>query len=218
MESFTHPTAISDPVAVTGEAHPFSRKWVELTQAEHIELKWQGNYWKRQHGDLKRRNEALKQELDLAHAKIRDLKQRLYGKRSEKKTTQRDQPGIDNGQESSRPRGQQEGSKGHGRTPRPDLPIIEETRDSAPEDRSCALCGKTYRALSQTEDSRIIEVRVQAHVRLIRRKMYTQVCECDGVPGLVTAPPAPRVIPNPSLSSPHKIISNNIMLSFFNAR
>ena len=36
---------------------------------------------------------------------------------------------------------------------------------------------------------------MKAHVRLIKRKMYAQACECDGVPGLVTAPPTPRLIP-----------------------
>ena len=44
----------------------------------------------------------------------------------------------------------------------------------------------------------MIEVHVKAHVRLIKRKMYTQACECDGVPGLITAPPAPRLIPKSS--------------------
>ena len=33
---------------------PFSQNIIQLTQAEHIELKWQGSYWKSQHGHLKR--------------------------------------------------------------------------------------------------------------------------------------------------------------------
>ena len=80
--------ATSTPRVETGEGvvHPFFRNIVQLTQAEHIELKWSGNYWKRRHEHLKEQNEELKQELTLAHAKIRDLKQRLYGKKSEKGT------------------------------------------------------------------------------------------------------------------------------------
>ncbi len=68
--------------AVTGEiaSTPFSQNIIQLTQAEHIDLKWQANYWKSQHGHLRKQNEELKQELAFAHAKIRDLKQRLYGK------------------------------------------------------------------------------------------------------------------------------------------
>ena len=193
--STRHPATATSPV-VTGElaSQPFSQNIVQLTQAEHIELKWNGNYWKRQHEHLKKQNEELKQALELTHAKIRDLEQRLYGKKSEKGTTRRDTPPGDCSA-SSRSRGQQKGSKGHGRTPRPDLPVVEEERDVAAEDKECCICGKAYGLLAQTEDSRIIEVQVKAHVRLIRRKMYTQACECDGVPGLITAPPAPRLMP-----------------------
>ncbi|MDA9982613.1 IS66 family transposase, partial [Gammaproteobacteria bacterium] len=190
------------PRVVSGEcvAHPFSRNIVHLTQAEHIELKWQGNYWKRQHGYLKKQNQELKQELDLAHGKIRDLKQRLYGKKSEKGTTKRDSPATDGNKVcSSRPRGQQKGSKGHGRTSRPDLAVIEEEQDVAPEDQNCCICGKAYKPLSQTEDSRITEVHVKAHIRLIHRKMYAQACECEGVPGIITAPPAARLIAKTSV-------------------
>jgi transposase len=196
MTSPARHQASAAPRAVTAEiaTSPFCQNIVQLTQAEHIELKWQGSYWKSQHGRLKGQNEELKQELALAHAKIRDLNQRLYGNKSEKGTTKRDTPPGERAA-SSRPRGQQKGSKGHGRTPRPDLPVVEEARDVAPEDKQCCICGKAYAPLVQTEDSQIIEVQVKAHVRLIKRKMYAQACECDGVPGLVTAPPAPRLIP-----------------------
>jgi transposase len=173
---------------------PFSQNIVQLTQAEHIELKWQANYWKSQHGYLRKQHEALKQELELAHAKIRDLEQRLYGKKTEKGTTKADKPTTDDARGSCRPRGQQKGSQGHGRTPRPDLPVVEEERDVAPDDRKCPICAKAYAAQSQTEDSRIIEVQVKAHVRLIKRKMYTRACDCEGVAGIVTAPAAPRLV------------------------
>ncbi len=200
MTSATQDPAAATPPVVTGDStsNPFSQNIVQLTQAEHIELKWNGNYWKRQHGHLKNQNEELKRELALAHAKIRDLKQRLYGKKSEKRTTKRDTFPGDRAA-SSRPRGQQKGSQGHGRTPRPDLPIVEEQRDVAPEDKKCGICGKAYDPLGQTEDSRVIEVQVKAHVRQIRRKMYPQACGCDGVPGLITASPEPRLIPKSSV-------------------
>jgi len=197
MTSPVRHQATATPLAVAGAiaTTPFAQNIVQLTQAEHIELKWQGSYWKSQHGHLKKQNEELKQELALAHAKIRDLKQRLYGKKSEKGTAKRDKPTTDERLASSRPRGQQKGSKGHGRTPRPDLAVVDEERDVAPDDKQCCICGKAYDPLPQTEDSEIVEVQVKAHVRLIKRKMYAQACECDGVPGLVTAPPAPRLIP-----------------------
>lgn len=46
-----------------GSGHPFSQNVTTLTQAEHIELKCQGRYWKRQHARLKEQLEKLKQEL-----------------------------------------------------------------------------------------------------------------------------------------------------------
>ena len=192
---------LSDPAVATAEisSNLFSQKIVHLTQAEHIELKWQGNYWKSQHAQLKKQNENLQQEIEWAQAKIRDLNQRLYGKQSEKSTTKQDLLRTDDPSRSSRPRGQQKGSPGHGRTTRPDLSIVEEEIDVASEDKKCYICQKPYEPLSQTEDSKIIEVQVKAHVRLIKRKMYAQACQCHGVPGLITAAPAPRLISKGSM-------------------
>ena len=99
------------------EGTPFSKAIVSLTKQEYIQLKWDGRYWKRQHDRAAARADIFKQELELAQARIRDLEQRLYGKRSEKGTTASEaQPG---GVNPSRPRGQVPGSKGHGRTVRP---------------------------------------------------------------------------------------------------
>ncbi len=147
----------------------------------------------------KKQNGELKQSLELAYAKIRDLEQRLYGKKSEKGPLKRNRSTPDGRPICSRPRGQQKGSRGHGRTPRPDLPVVVEEHDVAPEDKQCPFCQKAYDLLFQTEDSKITEVHVKAHARLIKRKMYTQTCECDGVPGLITAPPALRLIPKSSV-------------------
>ncbi len=175
---------------------PFTQNIISLTQAEHIELKHSASYWESQHKILKGKYQILQHELDLANAKIKDLNQRLYGKKSEKKVTKADKnPNNNAGANTCKPRGQQAGSIGHGRTARPNLPIVEEERDIAPEDKTCNVCGKEYNALSKTEDSTITEVHVNAHVRRIKRKVYAQACKCDGVPGIITATPAPRLFP-----------------------
>ena len=62
-----------------------------------------------------------------------------------------------------RSRGQQKDSKGHGRTSRPDLPVIEEEHDIAHEDRLCPICTEPYQLLSQTEDSDIVEIEVKGY-------------------------------------------------------
>jgi transposase len=179
-------------------AAPFSQNIVQLTQAEHIELKHASGYWKHQHAHLKNKYDQLQHELDVAQAKIKDLNHRLYGKKSEKSTAKHEHlPDRQLG--SSRPRGQQPGSKGHGRTPLPALPIIDEWHDLPPTDRQCGVCGKAYMPLPTSEDSQIVEVQVSAYVRKVRRKKYAQGCSCEGVPGLVTAPPASRLIPKTSV-------------------
>jgi len=46
-----------------------------------------------------------------------------------------------------------------------------------------------------TDDTTILEVEVKAHRRLIHRPRYRPSCACGVHPGIVTAPPPPRLIP-----------------------
>jgi len=126
MESATQHLAACPQVKETGEStkFPFSQIFMTLTQEEYVQFKWDANYWKGQYRQVKQKNEDLKLELESAHARIRDLKQRLFGKKTEKGVTKRDCSGRYNQTDTRRPRGQQKGNKGHGRTHRPDLPII----------------------------------------------------------------------------------------------
>jgi len=196
MESTAQHLATCPQPIETGEItkSPFSQIFITLTQEEYVQFKWDANYWKGQYKQVKQKNEDLKLELESAHARIRDLKQRLYGKKTEKGIAKRDSSGLCNHTDAPRPRGQQKGSKGHGRTHRPDLPIIEEEHDIAAEDKLCPVCTKPYNLLSRTEDSDIVEIKVKGYIRRIIRKMYVQGCQCEGVTGLITAPPAPRLI------------------------
>ena len=197
MESAIQHLAACPQVIEAGEStkSPFSQIFITLTQEEYVQFKWDANYWKGQYKQVKQKNEDFKLELESAHARIRDLKQRLFGKKTEKGVTKRDSSRRYNQTDTLRPRGQQNGSKGHGRTHRPDLPIIEEEHDIAAEDTLCSVCTKPYKLLSQTENSNIVEIKVKSYIRRVKRKMYVQGCQCEGVTGLITAPPAPRLIP-----------------------
>lgn len=197
MESPSQHSATCPQLIETGEStkSPFSQVVMRLTQEEYVQLKWDANYWKGQYNQVKQKNEDVKLELESAYARIRDLKQRLYGKKTEKGVTKRESSGSHNHTDTPRPRGQQKGSKGHGRMLRPDLPIIEEEHDLVAEDTLCPVCTKPYKLLSQTEDSSIVEIKVKSYIRRVKRKMYAQNCQCEGVTGLITAPPAPRLIP-----------------------
>jgi transposase len=176
----------------------FAQATVQLSKQEYIQLKWGNRYWKRQHARALERVAALKQELECAQAEIRDLKQRLYGKHSEKGTSPTEaQP--DETTKPPRSRGQARGSKGHGRTPRPHLPVIEELRVLPSDEQACPLCKASFDPFPGTEDSEVIEIDVKAYVRKIKRQRYKKTCQCPDVPGLITAPPAPRLIPKSSL-------------------
>ena len=176
---------------------PFSQQTVVLTKQAYIELKWKANYWQAQYEQLLQREAALKAQVAAHEATIRDLKQRLYGKKSEKST------GPERVGESkplsTRKRGQQPGSQGHGRSDRSALPVVTEVHELSEEMSCCPACGQAFAPFPGIEESDMIEVQVQAHIRRIQRPRYQKTCQCPQVPGIVTAPPAPRVIPKSPL-------------------
>ncbi len=172
---------------------------VSITQKELTELKWTGGYWKSQHGRVREREERLKQELAHKDAQIRDLRKRLYGKKSEK-TSRGDHKSNPkkSSSENKRPRGQQKGSSGHGRTERPDLAVTEEYKDLPIESCSCRQCGLPYSPTSVEEISESIEIEVKAYKRRVHRKGYKKACSCPitpETPKFIVAPPVPKVIP-----------------------
>lgn len=178
-------------------ATPFAQQWVRITKEAHIELQWRANYWKKQYEQLKAKNEQLQQELILRDAKIKDLQNRLFGKKSEKRASQSSKKG-DSSASPKRSRGQVAGRAGSGRTERPHLPVVEEELDLPTDNRRCSCCGLPYlRKAALDEHSDLIEVQVKAHLRRYRRCTYVPhpSCRCDGRPGVITAPPPPKLIP-----------------------
>src|SRR2546428_1208341 len=196
----TEPQLISTselaPVHRSGTT-PFSQQTVVLTKQAYIELTWEANYWRAQHARLVEREAALKGEVAALQSTIRDLTQRLYGAKSEKSACS-DRPG-ESTLANPRKRGQQPGSTGHGRSDRTALPVVTEVRDLSEAAKHCPACGKAFAPFPGAESSDVIEIEVQAHIRRIQRPRYHKTCQCPQVPGIVTAPPAPRVIPKSSL-------------------
>jgi len=181
-----------------GQSSPFSRQWVTITKQEHIDLASRASYWEAQHARVKSQLVELKQDNLLKEAKIKDLQNRLFGRKSEKSGALKSEKDARGRAPSKRKRGQQLGSRGHGRTKRPDLPIVSDESDLAEEEKSCPTCGLPHLPTpGLDEHSDVIEVEVKAHVRRIRRPAYTRHpgCTCEGTPIIVTAPPPARLIP-----------------------
>ncbi len=202
MEGTANPNPTPEPqralaCADAGHSSPFSRQWVTITKQEHIDLACRANYWEAQHARLKFQLEEGRQENLLKDAKIKDLQSRLFGKKSEKNSRRKsEQDGTDD-TPSRRKRGQQPGSRGHGRTQRPDLPIVDDEIDPADEEKRCPTCGLPHLPTpALDEHSKVIEVEVKAYVRRIRRPAYTRNpgCTCADTPVIVTAPPPPRLL------------------------
>ena len=171
---------------------PVDTPRILITEKEYLKLKWEAGYWQGLHKKALLREEALKKTIKEQKGQIRDLKNRLFGKKSEKKSTAKKEGGA-KPTDPKRSRGQQPGSKGHGRTTRPHLPHIDEPIDF-PDVPKCSKCGTAY-IPDESMESEIIEVDVKAHKRVIIRSCMKKNCSCKGVPNTVTAPMPPKVIP-----------------------
>jgi len=173
-------------------ATPFSQQTVVLTKQDSIAIKWEANDWRAQHPRLVQREAALQAQVEALEAQGRDLNQRLYGTKSEKSA------GSETVGTSSvahpRKRGQQPGTAGHGRSDRCTLPVVVEVHDLSEAAKHCPQCGEALAPFPGVEGCDIIEVQVQAYIRRIQRPRYQTTCGCAQLPGIVTAPPAPRVI------------------------
>jgi len=133
---------------------------------------------------------ALRAELELVQAKVRDLQQRLFGRKSERSKGANERQAQASG--SSASRGHQRGKPGHGRTVQSDLPTqVEYVELDSP---ACPQCGLGLAEFPGTEDSQVHEIEVQAYRRVIRRRRYRPVCQCGCVSGIVSAPPLRRLI------------------------
>jgi transposase len=159
------------------------------------------NYYKSMHERARAREELLKQEIQQLNARIRYLEQKLYGSKSEKKTSsEKNTSALSSSDDpSKRKRGQQKGSPGHGRRDYSHLPVKEEIFEL--EKTVCPICGCPYQEASflDTNNSEVIEMKVEAYRRKIQRKQYKKGCQCTGVPGIITAPGPAKLIPKGKL-------------------
>jgi len=180
-----------------------------VSEKEYLQLKSEVGYWKAIHKKAVLRENKLKQIVKEQAGKIRDLRNRVFGKKTEKGSPKKNEGKI-GPSTPKRPRGQQPGSKGHGRTVRPDLPQREE-KVNFPELPTCAKCGQPYLP-DESKEAEIVEVEVRAHTRKIVRCCMKKGCSCKGVPDTITAPMPPTVIPR----SPYGIsIWENVLLTKF---
>jgi len=132
----------------------------------------------------------LQAQLEVANAQIRDLRQRVFGRKSECSKGANQAQSKD--AHTPKPRGHQRGRRGHGRTTQTDLPQRHETRDIASP--QCPKCGLDLQALGGSEDSSVVEIEVKAYRRVIHRKRFQRVCTCRGLKTIFAASVEPKLI------------------------
>ena len=198
------------PLAAKTAATPFSQEWVTLTKQAHLQLVSEAHYWKsahergvaragwvarRHHHEIERarlRELNLRAELELAHAQLRDLRQRVFGAKTEQSrfVLQAPQTGP------RRARGQQRGRPGHGRTRSPHLATQVE---NVAFEAVCPNCGLGCAQFPGVEECEVVELQVRAYKRVIRRRRYRPQCQCGCLPGIVCARPPAQLIPRGKL-------------------
>jgi len=104
-----------------------------------------------------------------------------------------------NSSEPKKNRGQQPGSKGHGRSDRSELDTRIEYLD-IPGGCACGKCGKAYKLLNRTEASPLTEFEAEIVRKIFQRCMYVSQCTCEGKRIRVADPP-PKLYPRTEIGN-----------------
>jgi transposase len=185
---------------------------------EAISLRQQAHYYKAMHQRARQREDDLKHRVAQLQAEIRDLRHRLFGRRSETHHAPDclvpddpqaelpappadDTPTPATGSTPTprdaparRRRGQHPGSPGHGRRDYSHLPATEEVSELPDDQCRCQRCGQPFAPFPGNDDTTVLEVQVKAYRRLVHRRRYRPTCTCGVHPGVVTAAAPPRLI------------------------
>jgi transposase len=157
----------------------------------------QAAYYKTMHQRALQREAQLKAEVQRLQALLRLREQQLFGRKSETgaATAPAAPEAVPAHATARRPRGQQRGRPGPKRRDYSHLPAVVEDHRLPPDECGCTQCGQPFAAFPGTEDAEVLEIDVRAHRRVIRRHRYRPTCRCGVHPGIVAAPPPPKLIP-----------------------
>jgi len=149
---------------------------VRRLRLQRIELRQQANYWRALHQRAVQREDQLKEQVQQLQGELRELKRRCYGKKAETSSAinnpSNPNNNTDNNTGKKRSRGQQPGSKGHGRRNHDHLPTTDEACTLPKDQQGCAGCGQPFVEIPGTADGDILEIEVRAHRRRYHRQRY----------------------------------------------
>lgn len=131
-------------------------------------------------------------------AKVKLRERQLFGKKSEQGAGSSESI---NKSKSQRKRGQQHENKAPPRRNYSHLPVVPDVQDIPENERVCPCCNALYADIGASEDSDIIEIEVEAHIRRLKRKKYRRTCNCQSQPIIITAPQKPKILPKSHLGN-----------------
>jgi hypothetical protein len=138
-----------------------------------IDLRAQANYWKSQHQRAVAREAKLKEDQQYLQAQIRELQQRLFGRKAETSSSADPKsPTLPASAEPRRRRGHQAGAPSQGRRNHDHLPTVEEKCTLSQEQRCCPVCHEPYEEIPGTADGSILEVEIRIYRRHYHRQRY----------------------------------------------
>ena len=181
---------------------------IALLQSQHeiSELKTKVAYWyaeakmwQANHTRAKEREELQKQEIKHLKAKLRLRERQLFGRKTEKQKSSNQQKHPGNENKTKRERGQQKDNPGPNRRNFSHLEERIEIIDLPESEKYCQCCGSFFSDTGMTSDSKLLEIEVKAHVRLIKRKQYRTNCACQKK-SILTANRIHKIIPKSILA------------------
>jgi transposase len=169
-----------------------------LLQAEVIALRQQAHYHRSQHQRAVQRALELEAQVEVLKAKVAELQQRLFGRKSERARRRTPWGSTEESGAGPRARGQQPGSAGHGRKLRENLPVVETVLDLCEQQKRCPHCGLAWEWFGSPHTSEQIEWEVRLFRRRTIRPKYRRPAGCHCQPqraDIISAPLAPALIP-----------------------
>lgn len=136
-------------------------------------------------------------KLEKQEKTLKWFRKKVFGSTTEKDVESDESKGKERKQKAGG-RGQQTGSKGHGRTNRDGIPLGD--RYPITQDCKCDECGVTYKRLETVEESTLFEFAEGLYQDIYERSKYVSQCQCHGKK-IVTAPAPPKLYPRTSIGN-----------------
>ena len=146
---------------------------IHQLQQQIVKLRADAHYWQALHQRAVQREARLKEDKRYLQAQIRELRQRLFGRKSEmSSSTDAKSPTLTPPAGPRRHRGHQVGAPSQGRRNHDHLPTVEERCTLSEGQRCCPQCQQPYEEIPGTAEGSILEVEVRAYRRRYHRQRY----------------------------------------------